>query len=256
LFSVAFQRITRPMGDTDQKALEKLIADVKGSGGSEMANAQIFVERLTRALGLPEPDFQTEETASADYVFERPVIFRHAGGTTSTGRIDCYKRDCFILEAKQSAKRQKARESEQLELAGVQTAQKLGHAKRGTKNWDKVMIAAKTQAEGYARALPDDHSYPPFVMVADIGNVIEVYADFSGQGRNYAHFPDRQSYRLSMDDLLEPEVQDRLAPSGPIRTASIRRRSAPRLPKILPSGWQRSPRASKSGTIPRTSPNS
>lgn len=72
------------------------------------------------------------------------------------------------------------------------------------------MIAAKKQAEDYARALPVDHDYPPFVLVVDVGNVIEVYADFSGQGRNYAHFPDRQTYRLSMDDLLKEEVQDRL----------------------------------------------
>lgn len=198
------------MGDVDQTALEKLISDAKASGGSEMANAQLFVERLTQALSIPTPDFQSEETAHSDYVFERPVTFRHPGGTASTGRIDCYKRECFIWEAKQSAKRKKARESEQLELAGFETRQKLGHAKRGTRSWDKVMIAAKKQAEDYARALPEDHPYPPFLLIADIGNVIEVYADFSGQGRNYAHFPDRQSYRLSMDDLLDGEVQTRL----------------------------------------------
>lgn len=198
------------MGNVDQTKIQTLVAEVKASGGSEMANAQLFVERLTTALGLPTPDFQKEETFTSDYVFERPVTFRHAGGTTSTGRIDCYKRDCFILEAKQSAKRKKARETEQLELVGIETSQKLGHAKRGTKSWDKIMIAAKKQAEDYARALPDDHAYPPFLIVADIGNVIEVYADFSGQGRNYAHFPDRQTYRLSMDDLLDEEIQARL----------------------------------------------
>jgi hypothetical protein len=198
------------MGDTDHAALQKLVTDAKASGGSEMANAQLFVERLTAALGLPQPDFQGEDTVLSDYVFERPVTFRHTGGTATTGRIDCYKRECFILEAKQSAKRKRARESEQLELAGVATTQKLGHAKRGTRTWDKVMIAAKKQAEDYARALPDDHPYPPFILVADIGNVIEIYADFSGQGRNYAHFPDRQNYRLSMDDLLREDVQTRL----------------------------------------------
>jgi len=198
------------MGQVDQGKIETLVADVKESGGSEMANAQLFIERLTTALSLPTPDFQKEETATSDYVFERPVTFRHTGGTTSTGRIDCYKRDCFILEAKQSSKRKKARETEQLQLAGIETTQKLGHAKRGTKSWDKVMIAAKKQAEDYARALPENHTYPPFILVADVGNVIEVYADFSGQGRNYAHFPDRQNYRLSMDDLLDHEVQKRL----------------------------------------------
>ncbi|XAP78107.1 DNA methyltransferase [Citromicrobium bathyomarinum] len=194
----------------DTAAIDKLIADFEASGGSELANAQLFVERLTGALGVEQPSPAREDTRLNDYVFERNVTFRHAGGTTTTGRIDCYKRDCFIWEAKQSAKREKARASEQLELVGVETKQKPGHAKRGTKSWDKVMIAAKRQAEDYARSLPDDHAYPPFILVADIGNVIEVYADFSGQGRNYAHFPDRQSYRIALDDLREEAVQDRL----------------------------------------------
>ncbi|MGP1282717.1 MAG: class I SAM-dependent DNA methyltransferase [Parasphingopyxis sp.] len=194
----------------DDSALKNLVEEAKASGGSEMANYQLFVERLTGALGVAQPDMAKEETRLNDYVFERAVKFRHTGGTTSTGRIDCYKRDCFILEAKQSAKRKKARATEQLEMAGMEATQKLGHAKRGTKSWDKVMIAAKKQAEDYARALPDEHDYPPFLLIVDVGNVIEVFADFSGQGRNYAHFPDRQGYRLSMDDLLESEVQERL----------------------------------------------
>jgi len=176
-----------------------------------MSNYQLFVERLTGALGLPQPEFAQEETRFNDYVFERNVTFRHLNGTSSTGRIDCYKRGCFILEAKQSAKRQKSLETEQIALAGLETAQKLGHAKRGTKSWDKVMIAARRQAEDYARALPVDHGYPPFLLIVDVGNVIEVYADFSGLGKNYDHFPDRHSYRLSMDDLLVVDVQARLA---------------------------------------------
>lgn len=198
-------------GEIIIERLEKLVGDVKPSGGSEMSNYQLFVERLTGALGLPQPEFAREETRFNDYVFERNVTFRHPNGTSSTGRIDCYKRGCFILEAKQSAKRQQALETEQLMLAGLETAQKLGHAKRGTKSWDKVMIAARRQAEDYARALPVDHGYPPFLLIVDVGNVIEVYADFSGLGKNYDHFPDRHSYRLSMDDLLHDEVQQRLA---------------------------------------------
>jgi len=196
-----------------QTALERLVADVSASGGSEMSNYQLFVERLTGALGVPQPDFAREETRQNDYVFERNVTFRHPNGTTSSGRIDCYKRGHFILEAKQSAKRklQNDREmQEQLMLAGIDTAQKMGHAKRGTRGWDKIMVAAKKQAEDYARALPVDHGYPPFLLIADVGNVIEVFADFSGQGKNYAHFPDRQSYRVSMDDLLDADIQKRL----------------------------------------------
>lgn len=220
--------------------LEKLVADIKPSGGSEMSNYQLFVERLTGALELPQPEFAREETRFNDYVFERNVTFRHPNGTSSTGRIDCYKRGCFILEAKQSAKRQQSMETEQLALAGLETAQKLGHAKRGTKSWDKVMIAARRQAEDYARALPVDHGYPPFLLIVDVGNVIEVYADFSGLGKNYDHFPDRHGYRLSMDDLLDSEVQERLAAIwtdpqslNPTRkSAEVTRDIAQRLAKI------------------------
>ena len=198
------------MEQVDQIALAELIEEAKQSGGSELANYQTFVSDLARALGNRRPDMAREENRLNDYVFERGVVFHHPDGSTSTGRIDCYKRDSFILEAKQSAKRKIARASEQLEMAGMESFQKSGQAKRGSKTWDRVMIAAKKQAEDYSRALPTEHNYPPFLLIVDVGNVIEVFADFSGQGRNYAHFPDRQTYRLTMDDLLLTDVQERL----------------------------------------------
>jgi len=182
---------------------------VSASGGAETANTQIFIERLTKALDLPTPDFASEENEHNDYTFERRVDFKFPDGSTSIGRIDCYKRDCFVLEAKQSAKRK--RETRQADMLGEDAKQKkLGMAKRGTGGWDKSMRAARKQAEDYARALPVSHGYPPFLLVLDVGNVLEIYADFSGQGKNYAQFPDRNSYRLSMDDLRETAVQDRL----------------------------------------------
>ena len=175
----------------DVDALSTLIEEVKASGGAENANAQIFVERFTRALGLPTPDFASEGNQYNDYVFERRVDFKSGGEVVKTGRIDCYKRGCFILEAKQSAKRRKVDDA-QVEMFGEDAKQrKLGHAKRGTKSWDRVMRSARKQAEDYARALPVEHGYPPFLLIVDVGNVIEVFADFSGQGKNYVHFPDR-----------------------------------------------------------------
>lgn len=198
------------MGDVDQAALEALIAEATASGGAELSNYQLFVERLTAALGVPRPDFAREEARFNDYVFERNVTFRHPNGTTSSGRIDCYKRGCFVLEAKQSAKRKAAVETAQLVLAGLETATKAGHAKRGTGGWDKVMAAARAQAEDYARALPVDHGYPPFLLIVDVGHAIEVYADFSELGKNYEQFPDRHGYRLSMEDLRLSHVQARL----------------------------------------------
>jgi hypothetical protein len=73
------------------------------------------------------------------------------------------------------------------------------------------MLNARRQAEGYARALPVSHGWPPFILVCDVGHVIETYADFSGQGKNYAQFPDRQSFRIYLEDLRHSEVCERLS---------------------------------------------
>ncbi len=72
------------------------------------------------------------------------------------------------------------------------------------------MRAAKRQAEDYARALPKEHGWPPFILVVDVGHVIEVYADFSGQGKNYAQFPDRDGYSIPLSGLRDQTIRDQL----------------------------------------------
>ncbi len=37
-----------------------------------------------------------------------------------------------------------------------------------------MMMNARNQAEAYARALPVDHGWPPFILVCDVGRVLEV----------------------------------------------------------------------------------
>lgn len=192
------------------RTMDSFIAEFSASGGAERSNAQLFVIGLCEVLGLPRPDAAKEDTAHDDYVFERRVAFHHANGSASAGWIDCYRRDSFILEAKQSKKRATQSDPDQLTLPGEAFLPKTGHAVQGTRRWDRVMVEAKKQAENYARALPVDHGYPPFLLIVDVGNVIEVFADFSGQGKNYSHFPDRQSYRIGMDDLREPDIQARM----------------------------------------------
>lgn len=198
--------------EVDDQKLEELILAGASSGGSELANYQLFVIGLCEALGLPRPQMAQERNELNDYVFERRVDFKHPDGSRTAGRIDCYRRGCFILEAKQSGKRQTAKldPDQMLLIPEDATQRKPGQAKRGTRGWDQVMLAARKQAEDYARALPVEHGYPPFLLVVDVGHVIEVYADFSGQGKNYAHFPDRQTYRIGMDDLRAEKVQARL----------------------------------------------
>jgi len=73
------------------------------------------------------------------------------------------------------------------------------------------MLNARRQAEDYAKALPPEHGWPPFLMVCDVGHCIEVFADFTGQGKNYAQFPDRTGFRIFLEDLHNADVRERLA---------------------------------------------
>ncbi len=52
------------------------------------------------------------------------------------------------------------------------------------------MVKAKAQAERYARALPTAETWPPFLIVIDIGHSFELYSEFSRSGKTYVPFPD------------------------------------------------------------------
>lgn len=203
-------------GDHDeQQRIEEFIAHWRETGGSELANTQSFINGLCALIGVDAPAGSRADDARNDYVFERRVFQDNGDGSQSFGRIDCYKRDCFILEAKQGSDADRAaadRGEDDLDLFG-QTASarmKRGTARRGTPGWARAMVQAKGQAERYAKALPVEHGWPPFLLVADIGYCIEVYADFTGTGKAYAQFPDRARYRIMLEDLRDKDVRERL----------------------------------------------
>lgn len=200
---------------TGQDRIEAFIAEWRDTGGSELANTQSFIHGLTSLLGVDAPRGAKADDATNDYVFERRVFQDNGDGTASFGRIDCYKRGCFILEAKQGSEADRAaadKGEDDLDIFGqtAKTRVARGTARRGTPGWAKAMVQAKGQAERYAKALPIDHGWPPFLLVADIGYCIEVYADFTGTGKAYAQFPDRARYRIMLEDLRDDEVRDRL----------------------------------------------
>ena len=78
------------------------------------------------------------------------------------------------------------------------------------KGFDDALLRARSQAEGYARALPASEGRPPFVLVVDVGNRIELYSEFSRSGATYTPFPDPRSHRLALAELRKPEVRERL----------------------------------------------
>jgi SAM-dependent methyltransferase len=193
---------------TDLDPVSEFIARWQGNeGGAERANYGLFLTELTDLLGVAHPDPAGATTEHNDYVFERAVKFRDGG----TGRVDLYKRGCFILEAKQS--RQMGRPKAVPGQDHLFTADDVetGRGRRGTgRAWDVLMMNARQQAEDYARRLPASHDWPPFILVCDVGHVIEVYADFTGKGRNYTQFPDRQGFRIYLEDLRREEIRERL----------------------------------------------
>ena len=54
-----------------------------------------------------------------------------------------------------------------------------------------------------------DMNHRPFVIVSDVGHCFEIYANFRRDGKAYDRFPDRQSFRVYLEDLRKPEVRDR-----------------------------------------------
>ena len=69
------------------------------------------------------------------------------------------------------------------------------------------MQKAKGQAEGYARDLPPEEGWPPFLIVCDVGFCLDLFADFSGTGKHYTQFPDRQRFRIYLPDLRRPDIR-------------------------------------------------
>ena len=181
------------------------------SGGAERANYGLFLQDLCDLLGVPRPDPTTENPAQDEYVLERAVTFDDGGGKQTTGRIDLYKRGCFVLETKQGTNttdEQAAAEKAQLGLPAEK--RRKGHAVRGTAKWEQMMKAAQEQALRYVRALPASEPKPPFIVVVDVGHCFDVYSNFAAVGDNYVAFPDSGHYRFFLPELAKPELRAKL----------------------------------------------
>lgn len=203
----------KPVRMTGAMTLDMLLAKwLDKEGGAERANYQMFLTEFAQALELPAPD--PKGTGLGDYQFEAPVNSPAMLGKSGKGRIDLYKRDCFILEAKQS----QIKPGRPLPLDLPEPPQPIhdlfgaitGYIEPSGKpigRYDTLMADARIQAEKYALALPGDHPSPPFLIVADIGRSFELYFDWSGNGRGYGPFPDEQHYRVGLAQLRDEKVR-------------------------------------------------
>jgi len=223
----------------ESSAIGNFIERWQKSGAAERANYQLFLMELCDLLGVERPHPAVADDSQNTYVFERAVTFQNPDGTTSPGRIDLYKRGCFVLEAKQGSD-----EPAPLPFRVAEPSRRRrGTARRGTKSYDESMVAARYQAEEYARALPDTEGWPPFIVVVDVGHSIQLFSNFARSGKSYVAFPDPQSFRITLGDLEKPDVRERLrlvwtrplALDPSVRSAKVTREIAEQLAKLAKS---------------------
>jgi hypothetical protein len=113
--------------------------------------------------------------------------------------------------------------------------------------FDDALLRARSQAENYARALPAGEGRPPFLVVVDVGNVIELYAEFSRSGATYLPFPDPRSHRIRLADLRDEAIRKRLKAAvwldplslDPTRQPPASRARSPATSPRWPSCWKK-----------------
>jgi hypothetical protein len=169
------------MTPSDTTRIEQFITRWQNSSGNERANYQMFFAELCDALGVKRPDVKGS-VAGDPYCFDKDITIYHPSGKKTTGYIDFYKADHFLIEAKQGS-------------------EKSGKGKkRGTNTYLKAMEAAFVQAIAYTRNLS---SKPPFLLTCDIGDHFELWMGFSG---DYGGYGARQDIGLTA--LRKPEIFD------------------------------------------------
>jgi hypothetical protein len=173
----------------------------KGTESSERANKDSFLKELCRVLDVAEPNPKTNDPERDDYVFEADARLQHEGRQSSVGKIDLYRRGCFILEAKQAANAVDGPSTK-----AKSSKKKTRGSQRGSPGWNIAMMDAQGQAVRYAKTLDDP---PPFLIVADLGYCFELFACFDGSGI-YRKFLLRATNRIYMDDLEREDVRDTL----------------------------------------------
>ena len=252
-------------GDASAELVAKFVARWQASEAAERANFQPSMSELCEVLGVPKPDPTGADDSQNAYVFDRKVQFQNLDGTTDNGWIDLYKRGCFVMEGKQGSEQSAGHESsgrrrplqsqkslqwgeqaaddQPFERSAKPKKTKKGTAVRGTKSWDDAMVKARGQAEQYARALPTEEGWPPFLIVVDVGHSIELFADFTRSGKTYLQFPDPGSFRIPLDKLSDPEQREklRLVWTDPLsldpsrRSAKVTRELADKLARLAKS---------------------
>jgi hypothetical protein len=152
-----------------------------GREGLEQQLSQMFLLELCEALGTAKPGDGT--LPHEHYQFEKQVF---VPSSTKRGRIDLYKRDHFVLEAK--CGRASARESGKAPVRGTRAY------------WSYIEEAYNDQARVYASLLPEGR--PPALIVVDIGWHFWIWLR---QESGYAPFHSPKRIDIPLQQLADEE---------------------------------------------------
>jgi hypothetical protein len=139
------------MPDTAE-ALARLTERWAGAASRERANYQLYLGDLCDALGVERP-----RPAGSGYEFEFPVKVIERNGAESSNFVDLFKRDHFVLEAKDGA---------------------IGRPD------DVLLRKAYGQARSYVTHLPG--KTPPYVLVLDVAKTMIVWDRWAGAFGGFA----------------------------------------------------------------------
>jgi hypothetical protein len=134
------------LSTTQDNRLDTLAVKWTGVKSAERSNYQLYLSDLCDALGVERP-----RPAGTGYCFEEPVQVINRDGTESWNYIDLWKKDHFVLEAKDQA----------------------------AESPDSVLLRkAFGQAKSYASDV--ESGPPPYLMVLDVGKTLIVWDRWSG----------------------------------------------------------------------------
>ena len=195
--------------ETTSNQVETFIQRWEKAEAAERANYQMFLAELCDLIEVPHPDPAGADNEFNRYVFDRAITRQKPDASSTTVWADLYKRGSFILETKQGANAADSPAAISHSFSAP-AARKTGHGVRGTRTWDIALEKAYNQARGYIRDLPSTEGRPPFLIVCDVGYVIELYSEFTCTGGTYVRFPDPQNHRIHLEDLRDPAIRERL----------------------------------------------
>lgn len=135
-----------PSPSAVSQALRKLSARWADAKARERANYVLYLGELCSAIGVEGP-----RPAGSGYEFEFPVKVINRDGKEATNFIDLFKRDHFVLEAKD---------------------------KEAERSDDVMLRKAYGQARSYVTHLPG--KTPPYIMVLDVGRTLIIWDRWEG----------------------------------------------------------------------------